>query len=79
MKDQFIIFLAQYRALDKFKANVESTLCSCLNESYNSIFELNAPEQYLLDAFYWDLTPEGEAYWGFIYTKWQKRLEFLNN
>lgn len=79
MKDQFIIFLVQNRALDKFKANLSDSGPLATAGFDQHIDDNGYPDDYILFAFDWELSPEGDEYWANLSDDWRKIALKLNS
>lgn len=78
MIDQFIIFLVQNRALDKFKNNLSNDGQFTTEGFDEYILDAEDPEDYILLAFDWELSWQGDAYWADLSDSWRKRvLKFI--
>lgn len=65
MKEKFINFLKVNKAHEKFIKNLRNSRYSSIDE-----FEDEEYDDWILNAFRWDKTPEGEEYWQELDDMW---------
>lgn len=78
-KQQLINWLKKRNIYDSYMRNFNGNkvLSSNVFLIFDDFFEYyqNNPHKLLLRPFYWDETPEGEKYWGYIYNDWANFCE----
>lgn len=68
MKEKFISFLKKHRALRKFTRNLKEGQHKSLD---NVVIKWSdKPDKFILDAFYWDDSPERHEYWDKLNDLW---------
>lgn len=71
LKQQFVQFLIDNDAYDKFLYNYSHTP---LLEDFMNNFTVNGSAKFITKAFSWGTTKEGSYFWAKLSVKWKKRL-----
>ena len=76
IKQLFIKFLKDNNAYEQFmfnfKKDEEYRMYHLIKFSSNEFFKNEPIQNYILHAFEWKNTSEGETFWGTMYHKWKK-------
>lgn len=72
--DDFVKFLQEHDALEKFKNNYVMQHPKNIEKSFKEIYK-NARTRYIDVALTWTQTKEGSSYWGYLNDLWYKHVK----
>lgn len=75
----FVRFLKEYNAYEAFLFNRKNSKGADKRFEEKIKAKQIIPHDFLLDAFPWFYTREGEAYWDDLHMAWQYYLDFKKN
>lgn len=75
MKEEFYKFLVEEGVLFQFLENLNRDKYKTIEDLCNS----TAPSNYLMTAFSWLNTKEGQSFWSKLHYKWDNMVDEINS